>query len=114
MKALDAIRIVLKFSDMGMTHLSGMKDAPLLRPGPWGGNHAMWIAGHLTVVEGRLHKILQGTPNPVERWKPLFDWRPNPKPTKRPIRRLKKCCKPFDDCAKEPSHFWRRSVRRGW
>ena len=33
MKALDAIRIALKFSDMGMTHLSSMKDAPLLRPG---------------------------------------------------------------------------------
>lgn len=33
MKALDAIRIVLKFSDMGKTHLSGMKDALLLRPG---------------------------------------------------------------------------------
>jgi DinB superfamily len=78
MKALDAIRIVLKFSDMGMTHLSGMKDAPLLRPGPWGGNHAMWIAGHLTVVEGRLHQMLHGTPNPVHHWKPLFDWGSEP------------------------------------
>lgn len=34
----------------------------------------MWIAGHITVIEGRLHKILRGVPNPVERWKPLFDW----------------------------------------
>jgi hypothetical protein len=76
--ALDAIRIVLKFSDMGMTHLSGMKDAPLLRPGPWGGNHAMWIAGHLTVVEGRLQQMLHGTPNPVHHWKPLFDWGSEP------------------------------------
>src|SRR5258708_15109575 len=78
MEALDAIRTVLKFSDKGMTHLGGMKDAPLLRPGPWGGNHAMWIAGHLTVVEGRLQKMLRGTPNPVERWKPLFDWDTEP------------------------------------
>ena len=33
-------------------------DAPLLRPGgeeARGGNHAMWIAGHLAVVEGRLN-----------------------------------------------------------
>src|SRR5215213_10381577 len=74
MKAIDAIRIALKFSDMAMTHLSSMSDAPLLRPGPWGGNHAMWIAGHITVIEGRLHKVLRGTPNPVEHWKPLFDW----------------------------------------
>ena len=68
MKALDAIRIALKFSDMGMTHLSGMKDSPLVRPGPWGGNHAMWIAGHLAVVEGRLQQMLHGTPNPVQQF----------------------------------------------
>lgn len=78
MNALDAIRITLKFSDMGMTHLESMKDAPLLRPGPWGGNHAMWIAGHLAVVEGRLHQMLNGIPNPVHHWKPLFDWGSEP------------------------------------
>ena len=78
MRAIDAIRIVLKFSDMGMKHLAGMSDAPLLRPGPWGGNHAMWIAGHLAVVEGRLQQMLRGTDNPVRRWKPLFDWGSEP------------------------------------
>src|SRR3954471_9295320 len=78
MKAIDAIRTTLKFSDMGMKYLGTMSDAPLLRPGPWGGNHAMWIAGHLTVVEGRLQKMLHGTPNPVHQWKPLFDWGSEP------------------------------------
>jgi hypothetical protein len=78
MRAIDAIRTALKFSDMGMKHLGEMSDAPLLRPGPWGGNHAMWIAGHLAVIEGRLQKMLRGTPNPVERWKPLFDWGSEP------------------------------------
>jgi DinB superfamily len=78
MKALEAIRTVLKFSDMGMKYLGEMSDQPLLRPGPWGGNHAMWIAGHLTVVEGRLHQMLHGTPNPVHHWKPLFDWGSEP------------------------------------
>jgi hypothetical protein len=39
----------------------------------------MWIAGHLTVAEGRLHKMLFGIPNPVEHWKPLFDWGSEPK-----------------------------------
>ena len=38
----------------------------------------MWIAGHLTVVEGRLHQMLHGTPNPVAEWKPLFDWGSEP------------------------------------
>jgi hypothetical protein len=78
MRAIDAIRVALKFSDMGMKYLAETDDVPLLRPGPWGGNHAMWIAGHLAVVEGRLQKMLRGTPNPVERWKPLFDWGSEP------------------------------------
>lgn len=78
MKAIDAIRIALKFSDMGMNYLATMSDAPLLRPGPWGGNHAMWIAGHLTVVEGRLQQMLRGTTNPVHHWKHLFDWGSEP------------------------------------
>jgi hypothetical protein len=78
MKAIDAIRIALKFSDMGMKYLAEMSDAPLVRPGPLGGNHAMWIAGHLTVVEGRLQQMLHGTPNPVHEWKPLFDWGSEP------------------------------------
>lgn len=78
MKAIDAIRTALKFSDMGMKYLAEMSDAPLLRPGPAGGNHAMWIAGHLTVVEGRLHQMLHGISNPVHHWKPLFDWGSEP------------------------------------
>ena len=39
----------------------------------------MWIVGHLPVAEGRLHKILFGSPNPVEEWKPLFDWGTQPR-----------------------------------
>jgi hypothetical protein len=74
MKAIDAIRSALGFGDNGMKMLEGMADDPFVQPGPWGGNHAMWIAGHITVIEGRLHKILRGIPNPVEHWKPLFDW----------------------------------------
>jgi hypothetical protein len=82
MKAIDAIRMALQFGDRGMRALEELKDDPLVQPGLWGGNHAMWIAGHLTVVEGRLHKILRGTPNPVEHWKPLFDWGSEPKTDK--------------------------------
>jgi DinB superfamily len=78
MKAMQAIQIALKFSEGGMKLLEEMKADPFVRPGPWGGNHAMWIAGHLAVIEGRLHKMLYGTPNPVEHWKPLFDWGSEP------------------------------------
>jgi hypothetical protein len=79
MKAIDAIRMVLQFGDRGMKALEDMKADPLVQPGPWGGNHAMWVAGHLTVVEGRLHKMLHGTPNPVEHYKPMFDWGSEPR-----------------------------------
>ena len=78
MKAMQAIQIALKFTDGGLKMLEEMKDSPLVRPGDWGGNHAMWIVGHLAVIEGRLHKMLRGTPNPVEHWKPLFDWGSEP------------------------------------
>ena len=79
MEAIDAIRMALQSGDNGMKALEDMKADPLVQPGPWGGNHAMWIAGHLAVTEGRLHKILRGTPNPVEHRKPLFDWASEPK-----------------------------------
>jgi hypothetical protein len=78
MKAIDSIRMALAFGDRGMKMFDDMKADPLVQPGPWGGNHAMWIAGHITVIEGRLQKVLRGTPNPVEKWKPLFDWGTEP------------------------------------
>jgi hypothetical protein len=78
MKAMEVTRMALGFADRGLQFLETMKDAPLVQPGPFGGNHPMWTAGHLTVMEGRLHKILFGIPNPVEHWKPLFDWGSEP------------------------------------
>ena len=78
MTSKAAIQLALKYSDQFAGALGDMKDAPLTRPGQWGGNHPMWIAGHLAVVEGRLHKTLFGTPNPLEHWKPLFDWGTTP------------------------------------
>jgi hypothetical protein len=78
MKAIDSIRMALAFGDRGMKVFDDMSSDPLVQPGPWGGNHAMWIAGHITVIEGRLQKVLRGIPNPVEQWKPLFDWDSQP------------------------------------
>jgi hypothetical protein len=79
MKAIDAIRMALQFGERGMGLFEDLAADPLVQPGPWGGNHAMWIAGHITVIEGRLQKVLRGIPNPVEHWKPLFDWGSEPK-----------------------------------
>lgn len=74
----QVIQTALGFSDMFLSALDDCRDKPLQRPGEWGGNHPMWTAGHLAVTEGRLHKMLLGTPNPLEHWKPLFDWGTEP------------------------------------
>jgi DinB superfamily len=79
MKAIDAIRSAFGFCDLTFRSIQDMRKTALTQPGPYGGNHAMWIVGHLAVAEGRLHKILLGEPNPVEHWKPLFDWETTPK-----------------------------------
>jgi uncharacterized damage-inducible protein DinB len=78
MKAIDTIRQALHQADQGIRAMEDMKEDPLRRPFP-GGNHPMWILGHLTVTEGRLHKVLWGESNPVEHWKPMFDWGTEPK-----------------------------------
>lgn len=77
MNAKSAILTALKLADSSAATLADMKDAPLKRSDERG-NHAMWIAGHLAVIEGRLHKMIFGTANPLENWKPLFDWGTTP------------------------------------
>ena len=73
MNAIDVIKTALRISDQGMTRLvEDMRDAPLTPPTPRGGNHPLWVLGHITFVEGSVPHILFGEPNPVERWAPLF------------------------------------------
>lgn len=78
MKAIDAIRIALSLGDDDLHFIEDMREAPLTRPTSYTGNHPLWILGHLTVAEGRLHQIILGEPNPVEHWKPIFDWGTEP------------------------------------
>jgi uncharacterized damage-inducible protein DinB len=80
MNAIDAIRSALSFGDHEIRFIEDMRKSPVMQPSPNGGNHPLWILGHLTVVEGRLRQIVLGEPNPVERWKPLFDWGSEPIP----------------------------------
>ena len=73
MKAIDVIRNALETSDRAVLQLvEDMKDAPVTQPTPRGGNHPLWVLGHITFVEGNLPRILFGEPNPVARWAPLF------------------------------------------
>ena len=52
--------------------IDDMSDAPFVQPTKNGGNHPLWILGHLTMVEGLVPKILYGEENKVEEWAPIF------------------------------------------
>ena len=76
MKAIELIRWALQLSDEGLRRLvEDMREAPLTQPTSHGGNHPIWVLGHLALLEGALPSILmgeEGGPNPVEHWRPLF------------------------------------------
>jgi hypothetical protein len=73
MKALDMIRWALQKTDGWATGAAeDLRDTPLVQPTPRGGNHPLWVVGHLALVEGSVPQVLFGEPNPVEHWRPLF------------------------------------------
>ena len=75
MKAIELVRFALKLTDEGVTRLvDDMRggDAALTQPTSRGGNHPMWVIGHLAFFEGSMAHVLLGEPNPVEHWAPLF------------------------------------------
>ena len=48
-----------------LTLAEDMKDAPLTFPTPRGGNHPLWIMGHLASSEAAIiHQFAFGKPNP--------------------------------------------------
>jgi hypothetical protein len=73
MKAMDVIRNAMQMCERNtMQLIEDMRDAPLTQPTPSGGNHPLWILGHLTLVEGIIPQTLFGEPNPVAHWASLF------------------------------------------
>jgi DinB superfamily len=73
MKEIDLIRWALRKTDEWTVGAAeDMRDAPLTQPTSRGGNHPLWILGHLALVEGAVRQLHFGEPNPVEPWRPLF------------------------------------------
>ena len=62
MKAIDAIRIALKFSDMGMKYLGEMSDAPLLRPGGKGGRRPVTASAYVLPPRRSRTQIIRRAP----------------------------------------------------
>ena len=53
--------------------LMDLQDAPLAQPTAHGGNHALWILGHLVYSESTLlDSFIHGKPNRFEEWAPIF------------------------------------------
>src|SRR5579864_1244994 len=74
MKTVDFIRLSLDTSARATLMLiEDMKDQPLTFPTPKGGNHPLWVLGHLAWVEGNvIQQFMLGRPNPVAHWTSLF------------------------------------------
>ena len=53
--------------------IEDMKDAPLTFPTSKGGNHPLWVLGHLAYSEGGiLQEMMLGESNPLAQWKEIF------------------------------------------
>jgi len=73
MKAIEVVRHALEMGDkLANTFLEDMRDNPLTQPTARGGNHPLWVVGHLAYTEGQLYQLLSGERNPVEQWSNLF------------------------------------------
>ena len=74
MKTIDFIKMSLEMSKgwvMGL--VTDMKDAPTTFPTPNGGNHPLWVLGHLTYSEADLTSaFIMGEANPLAEWKEIF------------------------------------------
>lgn len=74
MVTADLLRNTTGFSDwIAATFFEDMRDAPLARPTAGGGNHPLWLLGHLAHTEGFLYSMITGESNPMRDWSPMFD-----------------------------------------
>jgi uncharacterized damage-inducible protein DinB len=105
MKTIDAIRTALTVSDQAMLQLAeDMRDAPLTSPTPRGGNHPLWVLGHITFIEANVPHVLFGEPNPLAHWAPLFA--PGTEPTSDASK-----YPPFDEILRTYRDFRARNLK---
>jgi uncharacterized damage-inducible protein DinB len=74
MKTVDFIRMALDRSAKAtLALIEDMKDQPLTFPTPKGGNHPLWVLGHIACSEGEIiQHIMLGRSNPLEHYKSMF------------------------------------------
>jgi len=74
MKTTEFVKMGLEVSkQLTLGLIDDMKDAPLTFPTSKGGNHPLWVLGHLAFSEcGIVNGMMLGEENPLEEWKDLF------------------------------------------
>ncbi len=73
MNAKSIIRDSLNFADGAMLRIvEDMKHHALQQPTSRGGNHPLWVVGHIAFVEGALYQVITGEANPLQDWESRF------------------------------------------
>ena len=80
MKAVDYVRMTLESSrQWAMGLITDMKDAPLAQPTPNGGNHPLWVLGHIVRSESALlDGFILGQPNRFPELEAMFGMSTDP------------------------------------
>lgn len=74
MQSKDLLKMNLEAcKSMLLPMIEDMKDVPLTFPTAQGGNHPLWVLGHLAYSEGKLlQEMMLGESNPLDDWKEIF------------------------------------------
>ncbi|HMO14792.1 MAG TPA: DinB family protein [Pirellulaceae bacterium] len=74
MNAIESLRHSLLFSHRWVEQLADdLVDSPLTPATTAGGNHPLWIMGHLVVANSGLTSMISGRANPFSHWDRLFE-----------------------------------------
>ena len=75
MQSIDLIRDNLQKSrDHVLARVEDMRDHCLVFPTPNGGQHTLWVLGHLAYIETLVvHGFMLGGRNPLADWEDIFD-----------------------------------------
>ena len=98
MTSIELIKNALTMGDRGMMMLlEDLRDAPMTSPTPRGGNHPLWVLGHITFVEASMPKVLFGEPHPLAHWATLFAAGAEPKSDPRAYPSFDEVLKTYQD-----------------
>lgn len=74
MNSIDVLRFSLTMSrELAAKMFDDVRASHMTQPTIRGGNHPLWIAGHLAWAEADMYTLVTGQPNPMAAWTRLFE-----------------------------------------